>query len=75
MKLSSSKITKFLILFVPSLKIFPKKFLIFFPKKTCSEKFYLSSQKNFSYFQKTELSYVSVKVYSEPWHIKNKKHI
>ena len=43
-----------------------KKFLVFFPKKPCSEIVsYIFSKKSFSNFQEVELSYISGKVYSE----------
>ena len=46
-----------------------KKFLIFFSKKPDLKKFLIFSQKSFSNFQETELSYISGKVYSELGHI------
>ena len=41
-----------------SSKFFPKKFLIFFPKKLALKKFLILSQKNVSNFQEMELSYI-----------------
>ena len=40
-----------------------------FLKKPALKKFLIFSQKGFSNFQEMELSYISEKVYSEPWHI------
>ena len=40
------------------------------------KKFLIFSQKSFFNFQKTELSYILGKVYSNPWHIQNPfKHL
>ena len=59
-----------------ALQIFPlKKFFIYFFKKASLKKFFIFSQKIFFKFQETELSYVFLKVYSEPQHIQNQKHI
>ena len=78
MELSSPKIRKFLILLSLSPQKFSLKiFLYFFLKKIYSGKVsYIFSKKA---FQETELSYIflkkiffsyiSGKVYSEPWHI------
>ena len=53
-------------------KIFSKKFLIFFPIKSCSEKLsYIFSRNPPLNFQETELSYISRKVDLEPQHIQN----
>ena len=53
----------------PALKNFPyKTFLCFFLKKP-AKSFLCFLWKSFSNFQKTELSYISGKVYSEPCHI------
>ena len=51
-------------------KVFPEKFLIFFPKNTCSEKMsyifskksfsYISGNKTFSYFLKKRFLYISI---------------
>ena len=57
MELSSPKIKTFLILYNPNLKIFPrKKFLIFFPKNSYSEKFLI-----FPIFQDRKLSGPKIK--------------
>ena len=46
-----------------------KKFLIFFLEKTCPEKVsHIFSKKVFLTFRKRNFSYISGKVYSEPWH-------
>ena len=65
--------------------VFLKKFLIFFPKKSARKKFLIFSQKSFSNFLETELSYIFLKkvysyipgkVYSEPCYIKKSvKHL
>ena len=52
-----------------------KNFVYFFLKKPNLKKLLIFSQKSFSNFQKTELSYISVKAYSEPWHKWNLRHI
>ena len=60
----------------------PKKILMFFSKESCSyisengnlEENLLNIKKPFI-FQETELSYIPRKVYSEPQHIQNQKHI
>ena len=50
-----------------------KKFLILFPKKTCSEKVsYIFSKK--APFIKKIFFYILGKVFSEPWHIQNPRH-
>ena len=41
-----------------------------FPKKLCSEKVsYIFSKETFLIFKKWNFSYISGKVYLEPWHI------
>ena len=69
----SSRLQGYLAYFPASaLKVFPsKKFLIFFPKKTCSERVsYIFSKKAFLIFRKRNF-FVFRKVYSEPWRIQN----
>ena len=46
-----------------------EKFLLFFPKTTCSEKVcYIFSKKAFLIFRKLNFSNISGKIYSDPWH-------
>ena len=45
-----------------------RKFVIFFPKKTCSEKVFYFLRKSFSNFQETKLFLYFRKGNSEPWH-------
>ena len=44
---------------------------MFFPKKPALKKFLYFLKKSFSNFQETEFSYISGKIYSEPWYIQN----
>ena len=45
-------------------KVFPEKFLIFFPKNTCSEKCLIFSQKKaFLIFRETKLSHIFLRKY------------
>ena len=47
--------------------IFSKKAFLIFPEiETSKKNLYISGNETFLYFQEMELSYISVKVYSEP---------